>query len=1232
MKKNYPYLNNPYYVSLNAKNEQELFLQQIDNFINLRQYIKITLLDWNENPIKEIQGELSGGTINKDGSSSIRRTASLSAIFSAFEYSIEDLNLNFSINKKVFIEIGVKNETDSFKEYPILWFPQGVFFISDFSCNVSATGSVSANISLKDKMMMLSGDIGGKFNSTTILDEMDTIDEETGEVVTKKVLLYNLILELVNHFGGELLENIVIEDVPERIKSIMKWTGDTPLYFIPQETGNGFEYTPQLKEPDNLVNALSFNHGEDVGYIYSDFVYDMELVANAGESVCSVLDKIKQYLGNYEYFYDEYGVFHFREIKNYLNTTQATTVLKDLEMNTEDYLVDISTVNKNSYTFSDKTNLISLNVTPQYGNIKNDYIVQGLRKVTGSDVSYPIYYHLAIDNKPIPGNTYKNVLFYSDSESSSVIKAGFPNQRFFYTGRIGEDEKSPLATSYYNNKKDIVELYKNKMFKNFIEGTDSNLKTIENLIADVPIKTGDTIYRTIKKEPVETVIATGDNLFTAIKTEPLLKEFSLTEKPATFKDYKNNHEKLFNALLNYGKINIKDYSREEEKKLKDNIGFSFGYSPNAEVFQTIFNFYLSAGLSGKYSFEEFYEKTFNLFLSFSEKLFGSFYNDEQSIKNLLYGKTFLLKDNEVNNATNLYHFYELEDGFPYASSKDDDTKDQLVLQADLFSLKRIFRKKIFEDKYLIFESKEDLGEAFSSLTEELIKNEQKKAELEEKGIDALTTPEAIEYKNLKTKIEKLKSQIDRDVSLTTSPLSSSSLSTESFYGMVQDVNNYSQAIEWVESAIITIEKERVSKNKEISEKEYIADPRKEAKEEFIKTTEELEVLTQKIEEYDKAIKEMSNNSLEKSNLIAEQAPFLDQKIKLKNLMQQWEVESKKELSELEELDSIRAKTEILILQEELNNLTLKKNSYQEKYLEYFKNKKEKSIEVLLLAIETNFMNPAFEEAVSIGYEIPTELDYMKEVFVFWNGSEYQELYPHGFEEEYVTKDWRTELYMQGLYARQLGTDLNTKKYSTDANFYFEELEAYWPTIYSLIDNKFYGEKEDGNRRAALCDGNYFLDFIEPTSSDLGEFCVSNIGRRQNTTCDDQINCLFAPEVPDLVLIDINDENYHEKITECQMNNQKYAQISSDIYWALSLGGHRNPAFDQIKYDLYLHTNYQKTISFSSRPVFYLEPNTRIIVKDYTTNTFGNFMLNNVSISLGASGTMSGNANEIFERF
>ena len=168
MRKEYKYLQDPWYEDANGQRERRNFLALIDSFVNQKQYVKITLLNWSEEPLKEIEGELSSGTLSKDGSSSVRRTCQLSATVSRGEYDVEDGEMDFAINKKIFIEIGVKNYTDQYSEYPILWFPQGVFFISDFAITSSASSTVNISLTLKDKMCGPNGVVGGTFQSVTI--------------------------------------------------------------------------------------------------------------------------------------------------------------------------------------------------------------------------------------------------------------------------------------------------------------------------------------------------------------------------------------------------------------------------------------------------------------------------------------------------------------------------------------------------------------------------------------------------------------------------------------------------------------------------------------------------------------------------------------------------------------------------------------------------------------------------------------------------------------------------------------------------------------------------------------------------------------------------------------------------------------------------------------------------------------------------------------------------------
>lgn len=729
MRKFYPYLRDAYLTNTDAERQKENILSKINSFVNRKVYSRFTLLDWQENPLKSIEGEIVSGNQTKDGRSTVRNTCSLNCTFNGSEYTVEDLEMDYSLNKKVFLEIGIKNDTGQYPDYPILWFPQGVFFIYSISLTSSTSSGVNMSINLKDKMCMLNGDLGGTFGSTVVFDSMDT-QLPNGEYAEEKVLVYNIIQELVNHYGNEDLNNIVIDDVPLRIRRVMKWTGSDPLYMLnADKTESDFSRTFTLSTPsvEELEHATIFNKDDDVGYVYDDFFYTDELVAGPNETATSVLDKIKNYLGNYEYYYDVYGIFHFREIRNYINTTQGKIVLE--EMNENDYLLEVNN-DKSTFSFSDSNSMTAITVSPQYSNIKNDYIVQGLRQMTDTDLSYPVMYHLAIDSKP------------------PVIQ---------------EDWQ-------------LVQKFE-----------------IEDMADDVE---GESSYET----------------------------------------------KVLNLDFHYGRYSdIIIYTEPET-----------GLQKASAVYQ---------------------------------------------VTNLP----------EVGNLNLVY-----SDGSGY--------------------------------KY-------------------------------------------------------------------------------------------------------------------------------------------------------------------------------------------WD---------------------------------------GEKYLE-----------VDLLA------------------------DYT--------------------DTEYLCRDWRTKLYMDGVIAA---------RYGTDQGFYFPELCAYWPQVYDLVNQCFQGEATAGVQNAyrSLVEGTYYLDFIDPSTSSLGEYSVSNMGRRNTTTVDDNINCLFQPEIPNVVLLDITDDDFQSLKQECIDAAQPWTGVRGDVFDLLATGGYHNGAFDQIKYDLYLHTRYAKSVSITDLPSYWLEPNTRVRVSEHTTNTYGDFMISSISYTFGQAGTMSVSCSEVAERF
>lgn len=395
------------------------FLKKIDEMPLKEQFVKIIVLDFLENPITEIQGKVTSGSINLNGSSAVRRTANLSMVADDANNDVRSVNNLLSINKKIKLEIGFTNMTSDYQQYPIIWFPLGVYVIITPSIVHNNTG-INISLQLKDKMCLLNGDCGGTLPASITFHET-SYEDDKGNIIIERTKVYNLIQELVNHWGKEQLGKIIISDINTRIKKVMKWKGSTPLYMGTIVSGDEVQYdvTTNLETAKQQWGTAfkTYETQQDVGYIYTDFVYTDDLIGNAGDSVCTILDKIKSYLGNYEYFYDIDGNFVFQEIKNYLNTSKATVDIQNLS--NSDYLTDFSN-GKSVYTFDESKLNTSFTMNPQYNMIKNDYIVWGIR-TTSDNAKIPIRYHLAIDKKPQVGNTYI-VYLYEDDEVTKAKK------------------------------------------------------------------------------------------------------------------------------------------------------------------------------------------------------------------------------------------------------------------------------------------------------------------------------------------------------------------------------------------------------------------------------------------------------------------------------------------------------------------------------------------------------------------------------------------------------------------------------------------------------------------------------------------------------------------------------------------------------------------------------------------------------------------------------------------
>lgn len=420
------------------------FLLALDQQKNKTTFVRIIALTPDERPVEQIEGRATGGSMNIDGDSAIRRTCSVSLV--GQDLLIHDIY--WALQSKFELQVGLLNEIN--KEYPdIIWFKQGIYLITSFSCSESAN-NFSISISGKDKMAKLNGDMGGNLPAAYDFGQLEEVGPD-GNITLVKLPLYDIIKQAVHQYGGEPFENIVINDLDQVGYELWDYRGQTnqgqdlPLYYFysahdankiynitldgemvvidPKGTRirlkdisqselyvrsgiNDFASTGTVftrRDGGTQYKISKIEYGETAGYHPTALVYAGDLNLNAGEAITAMLDKIKNMLGDFEYFYDTDGKFIFQKKKTYLQG-----LFTPLNGETVDPLVLAS---QYEYKFEDGELVTTYSNNPNIANVKNDFIVWGAKKgASGEDI--PIHARYAIDHKPKKYNSFPHYKRY----------------------------------------------------------------------------------------------------------------------------------------------------------------------------------------------------------------------------------------------------------------------------------------------------------------------------------------------------------------------------------------------------------------------------------------------------------------------------------------------------------------------------------------------------------------------------------------------------------------------------------------------------------------------------------------------------------------------------------------------------------------------------------------------------------------------------------------------------
>lgn len=422
------------------------FLQQLDKVQQKEIYAKISALTFNETPIETIEGRITAGSINVDGSSAVRRTCSLTVVAENFDYN----NYVWGLNTKFKLEIGVKNTIN--QNYPnVIWFKQGVYVLTSFNVSRSTT-NFTINLSGKDKMCLLNGEMGGVFESSI---DFGQIEEENadGNWIIRKIPIHEIIRNAVHVYGKEPYHNIIINDLDTYGVELLEYRYDIPMYLyrsadenaqavydnailenndtvlyikennafkkvklnelpltyleslidIDQTNQNVGKVYTQPKDNSASYYFTKIENGQTAGYRETELTFAGDLIAKVGESLTSILDKIKNMLTEFEYFYNLEGQFIFQKKQSFIETMWSPSQSEDTSYET---LPNILAGKTELYTFTNNELITAFNNNPNIGNLKNDFSVWGER-FTVSGTKIPVHMRYAIDDKPAQYKTIK---------------------------------------------------------------------------------------------------------------------------------------------------------------------------------------------------------------------------------------------------------------------------------------------------------------------------------------------------------------------------------------------------------------------------------------------------------------------------------------------------------------------------------------------------------------------------------------------------------------------------------------------------------------------------------------------------------------------------------------------------------------------------------------------------------------------------------------------------------
>ena len=236
-------------------------------------------------------------------------------------------------------------------------------------------------------------------------------------------------------------------------------------------------------------------------------------------------------------------------------------------------------------------------------------------------------------------------------------------------------------------------------------------------------------------------------------------------------------------------------------------------------------------------------------------------------------------------------------------------------------------------------------------------------------------------------------------------------------------------------------------------------------------------------------------------------------------------------------------------------------------------------------------------------------------------------------------DWRELIYQmaQDEFNHRNDSNFVSQLIKNNPHFYkgitgyepfYIDVMGFWRDMYEIVSDS---NGKRGYYTIEFLDAsslNFWIDFMEPYG-ELEKISNEVIGNRAKVESKGQVKSMWYSEIPEVELVKYGEEGSAAGSTAYQ--KIKIPQ-NSNMEECFVISSRGTSVFDKADELFNKHILTSQSATITALPIYYLQPNTLIYVKDEESGLEGDYIMSKFSLPLTYNGTMSITATKVIDQF